>query len=312
MPAGAARRLWIVPAVCLIALALPVPVRTQSRDPAAPPPAAAAEAVLVVVNGQPIRRGDLEFLLLARRVAAEERAAVEPNLLEELIDRQLIRGFLARRGVVADEPSVDAHVEAVQRVIRRAGDDPRQVLARLGYDDKTLRHEVALPVMWGRYVRSVVTAERLRRYFEEHRAELDGTQLRASQIFLKAEDDGAAAAERLAGLREEILSGRTTFAEAARRHSQAPSAGQGGDVGYFPFRGKMPAAFADAAFRLQDGEISPPFRTRFGVHLVTVTGRKPGELSLEDVRDSVLERLSDELWRQTVASERQQAVIEWK
>ena len=74
----------------------------------------------------------------------------------------------------------------------------------------------------------------------------------------------------------------------------------------------MPAAFADAAFELKDGEISSPFRTQFGVHLVTVTGRKPGDLSLEDARDRVLARLSDELWRETVAAERKQAAIEWK
>ncbi len=74
----------------------------------------------------------------------------------------------------------------------------------------------------------------------------------------------------------------------------------------------MPRQFSREAFRLKVGEISQPFRSKFGVHLCVVTGRTPGDLSLEDVRDEVLTRLSQEMWKQTVADMRKTAKIEWK
>ena len=105
---------------------------------------------------------------------------------------------------------------------------------------------------------------------------------------------------------------RSRFEEAARTRSQGPSKENGGDVGLFPFTGKMPQKFSREAFQLEVGEISPPFRSTFGVHLCQVTDRKPGDLSLEDVRDDVLVRMSHELWTQTVADLRKGAKIEWK
>ena len=99
---------------------------------------------------------------------------------------------------------------------------------------------------------------------------------------------------------------------AAREHSAAPSKEQGGDVGEFPYVGKMPARFSREAFGLEVGEISQPFRTPYGMELCLVTSREPGDLSLEDVRDDVLARLSQEMWKQTIAEMRKEAKIEWK
>ena len=43
-----------------------------------------------------------------------------------------------------------------------------------------------------------------------------------------------------------------------------------------------------------------------------MTDRQAGDLNLEDVRDIVLARLSQELWNKTIADMRQAAKIEWK
>jgi peptidyl-prolyl cis-trans isomerase C len=64
------------------------------------------------------------------------------------------------------------------------------------------------------------------------------------------------------------------------------------------------------AFALKTGDVSQPIESPFGVHLITVTDRKPGDLSLEDVRGKVLDVLSKELWDKTVAELRTQAKIE--
>ena len=74
----------------------------------------------------------------------------------------------------------------------------------------------------------------------------------------------------------------------------------------------MPPEVCRVVFQLKGGEVSAPFRTKFGMHLYTVTQVRPGNLSLEDVRSSVIARLSRDLWKQLVSQAREQAKIEWK
>lgn len=151
-------------------------------------------------------------------------------------------------------------------------------------------------------------------HFAQHRAELDGTKLRASQIILKLPPNPPAKdveerKQRLAVVRKEILTKKLVFAEAAQKYSEAPSKLQGGDIGWFPFRGKMPIPFCDAAFQLQPGEISEPVVTPFGVHLIFVTDKQTGELTVDDVRDEIVEQISQQLWANAVAEERKQSPV---
>jgi parvulin-like peptidyl-prolyl isomerase len=269
--------------------------------------------VLVRVNGQPITESQLEALMASRRVPPEKRPDLRRPFLEQLVDQRLMRAFLAERKSTASELELDAEIRRIRELIQRSGETPEAVLGRLGYTEGGLREELALPLAWRSYARLLITPDRLRGYWAKHRRRFDGTEVRASQIFLKVRtaDERTAALDTLRGLRERVVAGETSFAAAAREHSQAPTATAGGDVGWFPFRGEMPAEFARAAFGLKTGEISEPFVTDFGAHLLTVTGEKPGDLSLEDVRREVFSAFADELWDEIVAQQRAKAEIEW-
>jgi peptidyl-prolyl cis-trans isomerase C len=263
----------------------------------------------VTVNGHSITEQNLEFLRLSRQIPIEEGQAARKALIEQLVDRQLVREFLDTRKEKADPGRLDDEIGRIERLIRRGGKEPAEVLGKLGYDDARLRDELSLGLTWQSYVRRILTEAQIADYFAKHREEFDGTEVRASQILIKlppdaAETDVKQAEQKLKALRGEIEAGRLNFVEAARRNSQAASSESGGDVGYFPYRGRMPADFSRAAFGLRPGEISQPFRTRFGLHLCTVTDRKPGELSFEDARPEILQRLSDDRWQQVVRDQR--------
>jgi peptidyl-prolyl cis-trans isomerase C len=297
-------------------LCLSILIAVLIYEMALPTLAQNTERVLATVNGEPITEGDLQFLMLLRRVPPEMREQVRERFLEQLIDSRLMRAYLAGRKAEALPDELQREVRDLLELIRKQGEDPQQVLAELGLSEQRLREEAALPLAWQRYVQRIATPQELRDYYSAHRQELDGTEVRARQIFLKLPKDDAAAEvdaarSKLQRIRSEIESGKLTFAEAAKQHSEAPTRDNGGDVGFFPFRGKMPAQIADVAFRLKNGEISEPFRTPFGMHLVTVTERKPGDLSLEDVRAVVLNRLSEAKWREIVAEQRAKAKIEY-
>jgi len=59
------------------------------------------------------------------------------------------------------------------------------------------------------------------------------------------------------------------FAEVAKARSICPSAKKGGDLGWF-WRGQMVKEFENVVFSTNKGEISKPFKTQFGWHIVKV------------------------------------------
>lgn len=83
-----------------------------------------------------------------------------------------------------------------------------------------------------------------------------------------------------------VAAGPQAFADVAKTNSQDGSAGRGGDLGWFG-KGAMVAEFDSVAFALQNGEISKPFQTRFGWHIVLREDSR-GVKPLDEVRPQIL------------------------
>lgn len=77
------------------------------------------------------------------------------------------------------------------------------------------------------------------------------------------------AKQKIARIKAEIEGG-VEFGDAARQHSDCPSAAQGGDLGSFG-RGMMVPEFEEAAFGLDVGATSDVVETDFGYHLIKRT-----------------------------------------
>ena len=271
--------------------------------------------VVVRVNGTAITAGDLEFTAVQRGIPEAERGQALPKLIDDLIERQLIRDFLRSRKIEPTPEELKTQIERAEEFIKKRGEDPAALLKKIGYTPERLNRELGLTLAWQAYVRQTVTPTQIKEYFEQHKVELDGTQLRASQIFFKLpqpanEPTQVRRIQKLNEIREEIRNQKISFAEAAKKYSEAPTRDQGGDLGLFGWQGKLPAAVSHAAFALKEMELSQPIVSPFGLHLIQVTERIPGDFSLEDVRAVILDRLSQKLWKSTAESTQLGAKIE--
>lgn len=92
--------------------------------------------------------------------------------------------------------------------------------------------------------------------------------------------DTLAAYNKITALRDSVQQG-IPFGDLAFRHSEDPSAkrdmaGQGyrGNLGFFT-AGRMVEEFEDQAYTTPVGEVSEPFRTQFGYHILYVNDRQP-------------------------------------
>ncbi|MFB6285476.1 MAG: tetratricopeptide repeat protein [Candidatus Bipolaricaulia bacterium] len=138
-------------------------------------------------------------------------------------------------------------------------------------------------------VKPVVPSEKeLRAYFEKNKDQYGKEEIHARHILIELPQDASdaqvqSAQRQIAQIQKRLEEG-ADFAEMARQYSDGPSASKGGDLGWFG-KGQMVKPFQKAAFKLEKGEISDPVRTKFGLHLIKLEGRRTS--SFQDVRDQV-------------------------
>lgn len=110
-------------------------------------------------------------------------------------------------------------------------------------------------------------------------------EVRASHILIQVTQnalpkDTLAAYNRIMALRKRVLDGED-FGAVASASSEDPSAkSNNGDLGYFTAF-QMVYPFEDMAYKTKVGEVSMPFRTRFGYHIIYVADKRPARGSME-------------------------------
>lgn len=100
----------------------------------------------------------------------------------------------------------------------------------------------------------------------------------------------AAATFKMDSLYQLAIQDTVDFAALAQANSEdRGSAMRGGDLGWFG-RGAMVQPFEDITFGLQEGEISKPFQTRFGIHISKLYGKR-GIQPLDSMRSQLLRQV---------------------
>jgi peptidyl-prolyl cis-trans isomerase SurA len=124
--------------------------------------------------------------------------------------------------------------------------------------------------------------QQVREFYERYKDSLPMQQngMRLSHIQIKIKPSPAL--EKAAYLKADTLLKRLdkgeSFAELAKAKSEDFSAKDGGDLGYTK-RGTLDPDFERAAFSLDAGDYTKlPVRTRFGYHIIKVTGKKDNEI----------------------------------
>ena len=298
---------------CLLILMATSADAVQGDDPAEP-----SAIVVARIDGQPIYRATYtEVLRRAGYEAAatqQERQQIAAKVVEELINEQLIGQLLKENGVDVATPEVDAMIASLRSQLSARQQTLEAFLQESGRDESMLRKQLATELGLNKLLVPRLTPERLQDCFEQRKQEFDGSRLRVSHIVLRpdsAAGNGAEAGllEKAAGIRRDIEDGQLSFVEAVRRFSAGQSRLRDGDLGFIPRHGLMHEAFAAAAFRLASGEVSQPFLTPFGVHLVTVTEVAPGRGSLSTARSEVQKLLAAELLREMLEAKQQSVEI---
>ena len=135
-----------------------------------------------------------------------------------------------------------------------------------------------------------VTPEEVRIFFESippNELPIFGTELEISQIVIEpevSENEKKRITNQLETFREDILERGSSFASKAILYSQDPgSRSTGGKYTLHRKRPQMVKEFRDEAFSLEEGEISEPFKSDFGWHILKVDKIRGQEVDVRHI-----------------------------
>jgi peptidyl-prolyl cis-trans isomerase C len=312
----------------------------QTAESPASAPAPAADAVVVTVNGQPILESkvsaEVEKRVQARLkmvpagmdIPQEQiqmlREQIRRQMTEMLVDLTLIDMALKEKNIqvtpeqaeatmkkFAEENglSVESMLEQLTASGMSAEDVKEQFLTRTKVDALLAAEMGELKA----------TEAEAKTYYEEHLQEFAQPELvTASHILLrtqgKTEEEKMQIRQKMEGILQRARAGED-FAALAKEYSEDPGSKDRGGEYTFP-RGQMVKPFEDAAFSLQNGQISDIVETPYGYHIIKRTDHKDaGTQSFEEVKDNLVERLTDEkqrdAWQKLQSQLRAAAKIEW-
>lgn len=267
-----------------------------------------------VVNGKRIPMSDLDREIQAAMASNPELRSKEnlaalremrQKALEYLINRELMIQEREKARLGPQDAEVDAEFTKVEQRFPSQREF-EQILKQQGLTEEKLRGFIRR----GLTVKKIlavkikptakpVTDKDVADFYEANKEGfVESGKVSASHILIKVSSDAsdqekADAKNDIQTILKEARSG-ADFAELAKKHSQCPSASQGGDLGYFT-RGQMVKPFEEAAFALQTGQISEIVETQFGYHIIRVQDKKPKrQLELEEVSDQIEKALNDE------------------
>lgn len=144
-----------------------------------------------------------------------------------------------------------------------------------------------------------ITPEEVRQFFNaipKIDLPIFGTELEIAQIVIEpkvSDNETQRIIDQLKLFREDILEGGMSFASKALLYSQDPgSRSKGGKYTLNRKKPRMAKEFRDVAFSLREGEISQPFKTEFGWHIIQLDNVRGQEIDIRHIL--LIPKISDD------------------
>ncbi|WP_246035921.1 peptidylprolyl isomerase [Winogradskyella algicola] len=213
-----------------------------------------------------VTRCELFGLLLEKKLyahqAIQDSIMVNGLYIKSLVDQQ-IEGILAQ-----SRQDMDWLIKYYKKDSEQALRDEMYEINKNGYLEQEMRKKVIGEVE--------VTPEEVRTFFNEipkDERPTFGTELKVAQIVVVpevTEEAKQAVIDRLKGFKKDVEENGAKFATKALFYSE--DSGSKNNGGLLPAMNRkqprMVKEFRDVAFNLQEGEISEPFETDFGFHII--------------------------------------------
>lgn len=229
------------------------------------------------------------------------------EMLEQIMNRKLLAHHAVIDSVLVNEAEVSAQVQRKTDYFTQQLGSVNKMLDLYGFDNiKDLKDELHRVEREGLLIQKMqqkltedidITPEEVKRYFKSLQDKNNlpeiGAEIEISQIVLNIRpslSETKRVVERLKELKKEVEDG-ANFKMKAILYSDDPAVTQ--NSGFYTIDRNSPFVkeFKEAAFSLEEGEISNPFKSDFGYHILIVEKVKGKE---RDVRHILIQPKSDD------------------
>ena len=307
--------------------------------------AATADAIVIdrivaTVNGEIITMKEVEDELaqVMKKQPADSTADMEQirrRVLDTLITKKLVLQEGERLKIMADDDDISRMIKQIKERNNLTQAELEAKLTESGTDMETFRKQLRVDMVRTRLIemevrsRVVVPMEMVERYYRQQGGEpveLESGSIGLRNILFKLPADApktmvASVMARAEDVRKSIQRGKD-FGTAAKQYSDAPNAGQGGDLG------TVDPADVDRRIRaaiagLKSGEVSRPVLTDQGVQLFQIVDRASVKKAAskkiqippderERIHKMLMEKMLKEKFEEWVQQLRSRALVEVK
>ncbi|MEW5922119.1 MAG: peptidylprolyl isomerase [Bacillota bacterium] len=247
--------------------------------------------IVAEVNGEKITREELYQAMLAKN---------GKDILDHIILKRLVMQEGKKQGIVVSEDEITAEVNLlIDESFYGMKEMFQQALRDYDLTEEKVREDLMVELLLRKIAENQIdiTEEDAKEYFAANIAHFnEPEQIEARHILVDTREKAEEVIQQLQNSKD--------FAELAKEYSKDTySAMRGGNLGYFE-RGKMVPEFDEVAFNLEKGQRSDIVQTMFGFHIIEVLDRrKAREVTYEEVRDKVRERMTKELLSQKMSEQ---------
>ncbi|MGB7949293.1 MAG: peptidylprolyl isomerase [Candidatus Binatia bacterium] len=254
------------------------------------------EQLIVVIDGEPYTLTNLKKYAktkMDQEFPSGDLKKINDSdreVLEQFITEKLLEAEARESGIRITDQEVDHYISEIKKRNRLSDDDLKVALSREGQTLESykvsVRSELEKAEILDRQVRAKVniTDDDVERYYKlnanKFRSE-DRVRLRHILLVLPKNatpDEVKAATEKATDLYKRIVAG-ADFAALAREFSEGAGQVDGGEIGWVN-RGTLISGLEEVAFeKLSVGQVSAPFRTSMGVHIVKLEARDRGAVT---------------------------------
>ncbi|MEE2524777.1 peptidylprolyl isomerase [Hyphobacterium sp. HN65] len=251
------------------------------------------EGIAALVNDYPITtvdvRNRMRLIIVSSGIQPTEEALVriQQEALRSLIDETLQIQEALEYEIQVDPAEIDA---AIANIAVQNNADPDQIAAELaasGVDIITLRRQLEAEIAWqiivgGRYNNRIrISNQQIEATLERVAASASQPQYRLAEIFIEipVSSSEAEAQQRTVAVMTQLTQG-APFQAVAQQFSDAPSAANGGEVGWL-LEGQMRPEVAQVARALEPGQLSRPFRVPGGLMIIALIDQRESSASIQ-------------------------------
>ncbi len=266
---------------------------------------------VATVNGKPITKAELDRVYTAQTrnasgtIPALQAERLRLGLADELITRDALLQYAAKRGITASKDKIDKEL-------------PTARLREPGTPDNQLRIDIAdqivLQELFKREVDNKITVsdQEVQDFYNQNQAQfrttepsyhvrviaVSSTPGQVNNLKHDKAQNAQQAKQKLAKI-EKLLKSGQSFSSVAEQYSEDPnSASSGGDMGIITQSQLMqhttPAPLRDAVLALKPGGVSAPVQNKGAYYIVKLVDKEaPGQQPLSAVKDRIQQMLKN-------------------